>query len=472
MKAAALRGALSDRARDGRVHVVDGLVDGDTPVDQGGAGGAARHHRAPPGCSWCSSARTSHLAEPAQRRQTCTCSSVDQLNTYDVLVSDDVVFTAAALDAFLDGAGVTARRPRRQSGHRAEASRRGRRDRRGGRQVSAPCTRTRATCCSPPVVCEKSYGLLDENKYTFLVRTDANKTEIKIAVEQVFNVTGHRRQHAQPRRQARRTRAGGASAPTPSGRSSASPRASASTSSAARSPDRARRTRTERLMGIRKYKPTTPGRRGSSVADFVEVTRSTPEKSLVRPLPKKGGRNNQGRITTRHQGGGHKRAYRVIDFRRYDKDGVPAKVAHIEYDPNRTARIALLHYADGEKRYIIAPNGLRQGDTVENGPRPTSSRATTCRCATSRSAPSIHAIELRPGGGAKIARSAGAACSSSPRRAPSPSCGCRPARCATSTCAAAPPSARSATPSSPTSTGARPAACAGRASARPYAVSP
>ena len=108
-------------------------------------------------------------------------------------------------------------------------------------------------------------------------------------------------------------------------------------------------------MGIRKYKPTTPGRRGSSVADFVEITRSEPEKSLVRPLPKKGGRNNSGRVTTRHQGGGHKRAYRVIDFRRADKDGVPAKVAHIEYDPNRTANIALLHYLDGEKRYIIAP---------------------------------------------------------------------------------------------------------------------
>ena len=114
-------------------------------------------------------------------------------------------------------------------------------------------------------------------------------------------------------------------------------------------------------MGIRKYKPTTPGRRGSSVADFVEVTRSEPEKSLVRPLPKKGGRNAHGRITTRHQGGGHKRAYRVIDFRRADKDGVPAKVAHIEYDPNRTARIALLHYADGEKRYILAPNKLQAG---------------------------------------------------------------------------------------------------------------
>ena len=162
-------------------------------------------------------------------------------------------------------------------------------------------------------------------------------------------------------------------------------------------------------MGIRKYKPTTPGRRGSSVADFVEITRSTPEKSLVRPLHSKGGRNNAGRVTVRHQGGGHKRAYRVIDFRRHDKDGVPAKVAHIEYDPNRTARIALLHYADGEKRYILAPA------------RP-DSRATASRTVPGadikpgnnlalRNIPvgtTIHAIELRPGGGAKFARSAGA----------------------------------------------------------------
>src|SRR5213079_3232384 len=117
-------------------------------------------------------------------------------------------------------------------------------------------------------------------------------------------------------------------------------------------------------MAIRKYKPTTPGRRGSSVADCAEITRTTSEQSLTEPLPKKGGRNNQGRITTRHQGGGHKRAYRLIDFRRDDKDDVPAKVAHIEYDPNRTARIALLHYADGEKRYILAPRLLKQGDTV------------------------------------------------------------------------------------------------------------
>ena len=121
-------------------------------------------------------------------------------------------------------------------------------------------------------------------------------------------------------------------------------------------------------MAIRRYKPTTPGRRGSSVADFVEVTRSEPEKSLLRPLSKSGGRNNSGKITTRHKGGGHKRAYRLIDFKRADKDGVPAKVAHIEYDPNRTARIALLHFADGEKRYIIAPEKLKQGDRVETGP--------------------------------------------------------------------------------------------------------
>src|ERR1700710_745944 len=119
-------------------------------------------------------------------------------------------------------------------------------------------------------------------------------------------------------------------------------------------------------MAIRKYKPTTPGRRGSSVSDFAEITRDTPEKSLVRPLHNKGGRNSSGRITTRHQGGGHKRAYRVIDFRR-DKDGVPATVAHIEYDPNRPSRIALLHYADGEKRYILCPARLSQGDRVEAG---------------------------------------------------------------------------------------------------------
>ncbi|MYS24806.1 LSU ribosomal protein L2P [Streptomyces sp. DvalAA-14] len=161
-------------------------------------------------------------------------------------------------------------------------------------------------------------------------------------------------------------------------------------------------------MGIRKYKPTTPGRRGSSVADFVEITRSTPEKSLVRPLHSKGGRNNAGRVTVRHQGGGHKRAYRVIDFRRHDKDGVPAKVAHIEYDPNRTARIALLHYADGEKRYILAPARLQQGDRIENGANADIKPGNNLPLRNIPVGTTIHAIELRPGGGAKISRSAGA----------------------------------------------------------------
>jgi large subunit ribosomal protein L2 len=160
-------------------------------------------------------------------------------------------------------------------------------------------------------------------------------------------------------------------------------------------------------MGIRKYKPTTPGRRGASVADFVEITRDTPEKSLVRPLHSKGGRNAQGRVTVRHQGGGHKRAYRVIDFRRDDKDGVPAKVAHIEYDPNRTARIALLHYVDGTKRYIIAPAKLKQGDPIESGANADIKPGNNLPLRNIPTGTVIHAIELRPGGGAKIARSAG-----------------------------------------------------------------
>ncbi len=161
-------------------------------------------------------------------------------------------------------------------------------------------------------------------------------------------------------------------------------------------------------MSIRKHKPTTPGRRGSSVADFVEVTRATPEKSLVVPISKTGGRNNQGRITSRHVGGGHKRAYRLIDFKRYDKDGVPAKVAHIEYDPNRTARIALLHYADGEKRYVLAPEGLEQGMKVEAGVGADIKPGNNLPLRNIPVGTTVHAVELRPGGGAKMARSAGA----------------------------------------------------------------
>ena len=160
-------------------------------------------------------------------------------------------------------------------------------------------------------------------------------------------------------------------------------------------------------MAIRKYKPTTPGRRNSSVSEFEEITRTTPEKSLLRPLPKKGGRNSHGHITTRHRGGGHKRRYRVIDFRRSDKDGVLAKVAHIEYDPNRTANIALLHYFDGEKRYIIAPKGLQQGTVIESGPNADIKVGNNLPLRNIPTGTTIHAVELKPGAGAKLARSAG-----------------------------------------------------------------
>jgi large subunit ribosomal protein L2 len=159
-------------------------------------------------------------------------------------------------------------------------------------------------------------------------------------------------------------------------------------------------------MAVRKYKPMTPGRRGASVSTFDELTRSRPEKSLVGKGRNKAGRNTHGRITARHQGGGAKRRYRIVDFRR-NKDGVPAKVAHIEYDPNRSARLALLHYADGEKRYILAPEGVAQGDTLLSG---SDAEIRPGNALPLRNIPVgtvIHAIELKPGAGAKMARSAG-----------------------------------------------------------------
>jgi large subunit ribosomal protein L2 len=143
------------------------------------------------------------------------------------------------------------------------------------------------------------------------------------------------------------------------------------------------------------------------VADFAEITRTTPEKSLVKPLTKTGGRNASGRVTSRHRGGGHKRAYRVIDFRRHDKDGIPARVAHIEYDPNRTARIALLHYADGAKRYILAPARVQQGDRIESGPAADIKPGNSLVLRNIPLGTVIHAVELYPGGGAAMARSAG-----------------------------------------------------------------
>jgi large subunit ribosomal protein L2 len=160
-------------------------------------------------------------------------------------------------------------------------------------------------------------------------------------------------------------------------------------------------------MPIRVYKPTSPGRRLMSVATFDEITKSKPEKSLVVPNKSKSGRNNQGRITVRHQGGGHKRAYRLVDFKR-NKAGVPAKVASIEYDPNRTARIALLNYRDGEKRYIVAPNNVKVGDTVRSG---VGSEIRPGNVLPLRNIPVgtlVHNIELQPGRGGQLCRSAGA----------------------------------------------------------------
>lgn len=159
-------------------------------------------------------------------------------------------------------------------------------------------------------------------------------------------------------------------------------------------------------MGIKKFKPTSPGRRQMTVSTFEEITSIEPEKSLLAPLQKKGGRNAQGRLTVRHQGGGHKRQYRIIDFKR-DKDGIPAKVATIEYDPNRSANIALLNYADGEKRYILAPNGLRVGDMVTSGPDADIKTGNALPMKNIPVGTVIHNIELKPGKGAQMVRSAG-----------------------------------------------------------------
>ena len=159
-------------------------------------------------------------------------------------------------------------------------------------------------------------------------------------------------------------------------------------------------------MPTRKFKPTSPGRRWMTVSDFKEVTKSEPEKSLVEPAKKTGGRNNKGRITTRHKGGGHKRRYRVIDFKRL-KDGIPAKVAAIEYDPNRSANIALLHYADGAKAYILAPARLRVGSTVESGPAADIKPGNALPLQNIPTGTLVHNVELKAGQGGKMARSAG-----------------------------------------------------------------
>ena len=162
-------------------------------------------------------------------------------------------------------------------------------------------------------------------------------------------------------------------------------------------------------MGIKVYKPTSNGRRNSSVNDFAEITKTKPEKTLVKRIARTGGRNNRGRITSRFRGGGHRKLYRIVDFKR-QRDGIPAKVHSIEYDPNRTANIALLHYADGVKTYILAPKGLEVGEMLLSG---ADAEPRTGNCMKLRDIPlglAIHAIELQPGRGAQLARSAGASC--------------------------------------------------------------
>jgi large subunit ribosomal protein L2 len=161
------------------------------------------------------------------------------------------------------------------------------------------------------------------------------------------------------------------------------------------------------VMAVKKFKPTSPGIRTMTISTFDEITTDKPEKSLLEPLKKQGGRNAQGRLTVRHRGGGHKRQYRIIDFRR-DKDGIPAKVATIEYDPNRSARIALLHYVDGEKRYILAPAGLVVGTTVLSGEGADIKVGNALPLRNIPLGTIIHNIEVYPQGGAKLVRSAGA----------------------------------------------------------------
>jgi large subunit ribosomal protein L2 len=162
-------------------------------------------------------------------------------------------------------------------------------------------------------------------------------------------------------------------------------------------------------MGIKKFKPVTPGRRFMTISDFAEITSTKPEKSLLKPVRKTGGRGNTGRVTARHRGGGHKKAYRMIDFKR-NKLGIAGRVASIEYDPNRTARIALINYVDGEKRYIIAPDGIQVGQMIYSGDDYDIKPGNTMPLSKVPLGVNIHNIELKPGKGGQVARSAGVLC--------------------------------------------------------------
>ena len=207
-------------------------------------------------------------------------------------------------------------------------------------------------------MCEKSYGQIVENRYTFKVHKDAHKTQIRQAVEQLFDVHVVRVNVVKVQAEAEAPRRDQGHAPGLE---------EGHRPGQGRREDRHLRGGSALVMPVRRYKPTSAGRRFMSVSTSRRSRRRSRRRACSSRVTKKGGRNNNGRITTRHQGGGHKRRYRLIDFKRV-KDGVPAKVAAIEYDPNRSARIALLHYADGAKAYILAPRRLKVGATVESGP--------------------------------------------------------------------------------------------------------
>jgi large subunit ribosomal protein L2 len=218
-------------------------------------------------------------------------------------------------------------------------------------------------------------------------------------------------------------------------------------------------------MGTRSFKPTSPARRFYTVSDFKEVTKSEPERSLVEHQTSTGGRNNQGRITSRFRGGGHKQRYRIVDFRR-DKIGIPAKVASVEYDPNRTARIALLFYVDGEKRYILAPDGLEVGHTIIASRHADIKPGNSLTLRFIPPGTTIHNVELKKGKGGQLVRSAGTAAQLMAKDGDWAQVRCRAAKSARCTSTAARPSARCRTPSTAASSSAKRVARAGSASAR------
>ena len=254
-----------------------------------------------------------------------------------------------------------------------------------------------------PVITEKSMADMAEKKYTFLVHPEANKSMVKEAVEKMFEGTKVARVNTMNSigKKKRRGRTVGTTAKTKKAIVWLT-----EDSSVKRVENNITHSKGENIMGIKSYNPYTPSRRNMTGSDFSEITKSTPEKSLLASKKKTAGRNNQGKITVRHHGGGNRQKYRLIDFKR-NKEGVPAKVIGIEYDPNRTANIALICYADGEKAYILAPQGLTDGMTVMNGAE---AEIRVGNCLPLSAIPvgtQVHNIELYPGKGGQMVRSAG-----------------------------------------------------------------